>query len=46
MEADTASERLSDPAPVAEPAPYQRPLSAWEAVDEEWDGRDEAPMCM
>jgi len=44
MEADAASERLSEP--TAEPAPYQRPLSTWELVDEEWEGRDDAPMCM
>ncbi len=44
MEADPASERLSEPEPEA--APYQRPLSTWELVDEEWEGRDDAPMCM
>lgn len=42
METDTASERLTEPAPE----PYQRPLSAWELVDEEWEGQGEAPMCM
>ncbi|WP_256073200.1 hypothetical protein [Stutzerimonas stutzeri] len=39
---ETPTERLSEPAPaLAEP---QR--SAWELIDEEWEGRDTAPMCM
>ncbi|WP_312680075.1 hypothetical protein [Stutzerimonas nitrititolerans] len=42
MEADTTTERLTEPAPPpAEPA-----RSAWERIDEEWAGRDDAPMCM
>lgn len=42
MEADPASERLTEPAPV--PAAPQR--SAWEQIDEEWGEQGEAPMCM
>ena len=38
MEADTERERLTPPP--------ERELSAWELVDEEWEGRDDAPMCM
>lgn len=42
MEADPASERVSQPhPPQAEP---QR--SAWELIDEEWGETDEVPMCM
>lgn len=41
MEADPASERVTEPAPV--PAEPQR--SAWELIDEEWEG-GEVPMCM
>lgn len=42
MEADPASERVSEPASV--PAAPQR--SAWELIDEEWGEQGEAPMCM
>jgi len=42
MEADTTSERVS--APAQPPEPPTR--SAWELIDEEWAGRDDAPMCM
>ncbi len=38
MEADT--ERLIEPTP----APDEPQRSAWELIDEEWDG--EVPMCM
>lgn len=42
MEADPASERVSEPRPdQAEP---QR--SAWELIDEEWGEQGEVPMCM
>ncbi len=40
MEAPT--ERLTDPAPK----PEERHRSAWELIDEEWDGKVDAPMCM
>jgi hypothetical protein len=42
MEADTTSERLSEPAPQ----PSEPARSVWELIDEEWAGRDDAPMCM
>lgn len=42
MEADPASERVIEPEP-AQPEPQR---SAWELVDEEWEGREDAPMCM
>lgn len=42
MEADPASERLTEP----QPAPAEPQRSAWELIDEEWEGRHDAPMCM
>ena len=42
MEADPASELLSEPQPV----PAERQRSAWELIDEEWGETDEVPMCM
>lgn len=42
MEADSASERLTQPEPEAT-APQR---SAWELIDEEWGEQGEAPMCM
>ena len=42
MEADPASERLIEPAPV----PEEPQRSAWELIDEEWGEQGEAPMCM
>ncbi len=41
MEADSASERLTQPEPPAEPV-----RSAWELIDEQWAEQGEAPMCM
>lgn len=43
MEADPASERLTEPAP---PVPAEQQRSAWELIDEEWGEQGEAPMCM
>lgn len=42
MEADPASERLSEP----QPAQAEPQHSAWELIDEEWGDTDEVPMCM
>lgn len=41
MEADPASERLTEPA-LQQEEPQR---SAWELIDEEWEG-GEVPMCM
>lgn len=46
MEADAASERVTEPAPEPMPKACQRPLSAWEQIDQEWADRNDAPMCM
>ncbi len=42
MEADPASERVSQP----QPAQAESQRSAWELIDEEWGETDEVPMCM
>lgn len=42
METDPASERLTEPAPQQE----KRQRSAWELIDEEWEGGEGVPMCM
>ncbi len=44
MEATAESERLTEQEPEQEQTEPQR--SAWELIDEEWEGRQHAPLCM